>query len=78
MPNKVTADVRAAIAKLAEENVERCQAWLDQIAAEDPSKAFDLFLKMCEYHIPKLARSEVTGKDGGAIVITASNHDERL
>jgi hypothetical protein len=26
----------------------------------------DIMLKMSEYHIPKLARTEVTGKDGEA------------
>lgn len=66
-PNKVTLSVREAIAKLAETNVERCQSWLDRIAKSDPDKAFDLYLKMLEYHVPKLARSEVTGEGGGPI-----------
>lgn len=78
VPNKVTQDVRAAIAKLAEGNVERCQAWLDRIATDDPDKALDLYLKMLEYHIPKLARSEHTGKDGGPLIIQATRTDEAL
>lgn len=78
VPNKVTQDVRAAIAILAEKNVDRCQEWLDRIADTDPDKAFDLYLKMLEYHVPKLARSEITGKDGGPVVIAASKTDERL
>jgi hypothetical protein len=56
--------------------VDRCQAWLDDIAADDPSKAFDLYLKMLEYHVPKLARSEITGKDGGPVVIAADALDQ--
>jgi hypothetical protein len=35
------------------------------VALEDPGKAADLYLKAIEYHIPKLARSEQTGPDGG-------------
>jgi hypothetical protein len=75
-PNKVTTDVRAAIAKLAEANVDRCQEWLDRIALVDPDKAFDLYLKMLEYHVPKLARAEITGKDGGPVVIAADALDQ--
>lgn len=62
VPNKSTIDVRAAIALIAERNVEKVEAWLAQI--EDPAKRVDCFLRMIEYHIPKLSRSELTG-DGG-------------
>lgn len=58
-PAKVTLDVRSAIAKLAEGNIARCQGWLDAIALVDPGKAMDLYLRLIEYHVPKLARSEV-------------------
>lgn len=78
VPNKTTSDVRAAIAQLAEANVGRCQEWLDAIAIKDPEKALDLYLKMIEYHIPKLARSELTGKGGAAIIIQAAPTDEGL
>lgn len=30
----------------------------------DPQGAFDSLMSVVEYHIPKLARSELTGKDG--------------
>lgn len=60
-PNKLTADVRAAIARLAEGNIERCQSWLDRIAKKDPRGALDLFLRMLEYHVPKQGRVEVAG-----------------
>lgn len=57
-PNKVTADVRAAIADFAEANVGKCQAWLDAVAAKDPARALELFVRLLEYHVPKLARTE--------------------
>jgi len=56
----VTADVRAAIATLAEGNVGKCQIWLDAVAEKDPARALELFVRLLEYHVPKLARTEVT------------------
>jgi hypothetical protein len=39
--------------------------WLNEVADKDPHKALDIIQKLSEYHIPKLARTEVTGLDGG-------------
>jgi hypothetical protein len=63
-PNKSTAIVREAIANLLERNAPNMDRWLNEVAQEDPYKALDLMNKLSEYHIPKLARTEVTGKDG--------------
>lgn len=63
--NKATADVRACIALIAERNIEAFGEWLD--AVEDPAKRAELFLRMLEYHIPKLGRTEHTGKDGAEL-----------
>ena len=64
VPNKSTQIVREAIANLLERNAPNMDKWLNEVAAEDPYKALDLMNKLSEYHIPKLARTEVTGKDG--------------
>jgi hypothetical protein len=77
-PNKSTQYVREAIALIAQRNVGNFEIWLGQVATEDPGKAAELFLKAIEYHIPKLARSEITGKDGGGIVIQINNEDSNL
>jgi hypothetical protein len=61
-PNKATAAVREAIAQFAEQNVGKLQEWLDQVAEKDPAKAADLFVRVLEYHVPKLARTEVSGE----------------
>ena len=66
VPNKSTQLVREAIANLLERNAPNMDRWLNQVAKEDPYKALDLMNKLSEYHIPKLARTEVTGKDGEA------------
>ncbi len=76
VPNKATQDVRAAIAAFASANVGQMSVWLAGI--DDPAKKLDLFLRAIEYHIPKLARSEITGKDGGGIVIHINNQDADL
>jgi hypothetical protein len=65
--NKSTSIVKEAIAKLLERNVENMDGWLEQVAKDDPYKALDLMNKLSEYHIPKLARTELTGVDGEAI-----------
>lgn len=65
--NKTTADVREAIAKIAQRNIEAVEAWLNEI--DDPVKRLDLFLRMIEYHIPKLARTEMSGEGGKPIEV---------
>ena len=67
MPNKSTSIVKEAIAKLLERNVGNMDLWLEKVAQDDPYKALDLMNKLCEYHVPKLARTELTGADGGAV-----------
>ena len=76
VPNKATADVREAIAKIAQRNIGAVEGWLREI--EDPAKRVGLFLDMCEYHIPKLARTELTGKDGEALNLTFSSAEQKL
>jgi hypothetical protein len=81
VPNKSTVAARESIARFVDGNVERLQGWLDEIA-EDPKHgplvAFKCVQEILEYHVPKLARTEHTGKDGGAIIVQAANGDESL
>ena len=74
-PNKATADARKAIAKFVDENADRLTEWLDQVAGgvqdeegkyvvpPNPAKAFDMFQSVVEYHVPKLARTELVGDE---------------
>ena len=80
-PNKATADARSAIATFVNGNADRLQDWLDKVAngvqddegnwvvAPNPEKAFSLFQSVIEYHVPKLARTEMTGADGGPMQV---------
>jgi hypothetical protein len=69
VPNKSTMVVREAIANLLERNSEKMDEWLQLVAYGDselgvkpqPDKALDIMQKLAEYHIPKLARTEVVG-----------------
>lgn len=77
--NKTTKDVREAVALLAQNNVSKLEQWLQDTAdgdpengvKPDPGKAAMLLLQAMEYHIPKLARTEVSGPNGGPIEITS-------
>lgn len=60
--NKATKLVREAIAKFANDNAEQFGEWVKAVAEKDPAKAADLYLRAIEYHIPKLARTEVSGE----------------
>jgi hypothetical protein len=63
-PNKSTAMAREAIAKFVDGNSDKLQGWLDEIAANEkygPKVAFDCFMQVAEYHVPKLARVEQVG-----------------
>jgi len=78
LPNKATKEARAAIGMFVDQNAHRLQEWLDRLAdgvkddkgyyiiPPNPEKAASLFTGIIEYHVPKLARSEVQplDKDG--------------
>lgn len=80
IPNKATATVREAISTLLERNADKMDEWLQMVAYGDdslglkpaPDKALDIMQKMAEYHIPKLARTEVTGAEGGDVKIAVT------
>jgi len=75
IPNKTTAQAREAIALFVDGNAHRLAEWLDKVAdgipdqdiKPNPAKAFELFQSVVEYHVPKLARTEVTGANEGPI-----------
>ena len=75
LPNKATVAAREAIALFVDDNAPKLQEWLTAVADGDPehdikpnpAKAFELFQSVVEYHIPKLARSEVVGDGGGPV-----------
>lgn len=63
--NKTTTRFKEALNVLFEENADNMIGWLAQI--EEPEKRFAILKDFAEYLYPKLARQEITGKDGEAI-----------
>jgi len=64
VPNKSTALAREAIARFVDGNSHKLQEWLEAIADDPkygPKHAFDCFMQVAEYHVPKLARTEHAG-----------------
>ena len=39
------------------------------IVPPNPAKAFDMFQSVVEYHIPKLARTEISGSDTQPVIV---------
>jgi hypothetical protein len=96
-PNKVTTDVRAAIARVLETNAANFSVWLagvaeglseprlndegepllddqghpivDWLRRPEPGTALKLAMDMAEFHIPKLARTELVGNNKQPIAI---------
>lgn len=64
--NKTTTQIKEAYQQLLESNLDNMTIWLGRVADKNPDKAVDLMLRLSEYILPKLARteSEITGKDG--------------
>lgn len=80
VPNKATAKAREAIAAFVDGNAHQLQVWLEQIAMDDrygPKTAFDCFMAVAEYHVPKLARQEHVGADNGPIELVVKWQDEK-
>ena len=61
-PNKATTNAREAIARLVDDNAQRMQGWLDEIAkVQGAQAAWKCLMDVVEYHIPKLQRTEHAG-----------------
>ena len=58
-PNRVTAEVREALSDLVVGNLPRLQEWLDRLAKHNPKAAFEVYVKLLEFCVPKLTRVTV-------------------
>jgi hypothetical protein len=77
-PNKSTAKAREAIAAFVDGNAHQLQTWLEQIAKDErygPKTAFECFMAVAEYHVPKRARQEHVGADNGPIELVVKWQD---
>lgn len=68
VPNRLTADEKAAIAKLVNYGLERAQGWLERVARKSPARALTIIAKFSEHIVPKLRGVEVSGAGGTPLV----------
>ena len=74
-----TGRVRYALSQLAQNNVDQVQRWLTAVEISDgPKAAMELFLKMIEYSVPKLSRTEVKVEDAAGNTVMAQVSMEHL
>jgi len=71
-PNKVTREARALFTEFLDANAVRIQELWDRVAKDDPARALDILARLAEFVIPKLARAEFSGPDGGAIPVASA------
>jgi len=71
-PNKATSAFRDTVNRVLADNAENVSKWLAAVADRDPGRALDLVLKLAEYSVPKLSRTEiqaeVTAPDGPRVI----------
>lgn len=74
VPNKSTANARAAIGAFVDKNAQRLQRLLDEIEADEGAQAaWNCIMDLIEYHVPKLGRTEHVGEDGGPLQVTIAD-----
>ncbi len=77
--NKHTVNAREAIARLVDGNVHRMEGWLDEIAKEQGAMAaYRCLMDVIEFHVPKLARTELTGKDGAELTVNLGDKFKKV
>lgn len=67
-PNKSTTKARESITKVTNDNAPRIAKWLREVHEQDgPKAALDMYIKLLEFSVPKLARQEIVGDGGGPV-----------
>jgi len=76
--DKSTMKAREMIASFIDGNAGRLNDWLEEVYHQDgPRAAFNCFSDLIEYHVPKLARNEVTGPDEGPVELVISWQEKK-
>src|SRR5689334_4923023 len=63
-PNKATAEARATFHAVFEKLAPEVEGWIREVAETNPARAAELVLRLAEYFVPKLARTEIAGAEG--------------
>lgn len=76
--NRFTSQARAAIAAIADGMAGEFVDWVRQVAVEKPKDAAEIWLKAVEYHIPKLARTELANADDKPFQVAVTPDDKSI
>lgn len=69
-PNKITRDVRETVRLFVNaRTVEELESLWVRVKRSDPERALGVLLRALEYYVPKVAKVEITGSQGGPVVI---------
>lgn len=74
--NKKTNDIRKAYKEFIEDNVDKFQEWIEQVAEKNPAKALELVSGLSDFVLPKLARTEVVGDEEQPLSIDLTKLDD--
>jgi hypothetical protein len=55
----MTTEMREALAAFATDNAPKLQGWLDRVARTNPKAALDIYVRMLEFVVPRMARHTV-------------------
>lgn len=78
IPNRATTDVRQAFASLLQGKAHELDGWLTKVGRHDPARAIEIVIKLAEYHIPKLSRTEIANAGNQPFVVQTVRGDERV
>ena len=69
-----TNRIRSALAELAHGNVDKVQGWLDQVGAQNPARAVELFMELAQFVLPKVkaVAVDVRSSDGSVKTLSIS------
>ena len=67
--NKATMKIKDAYADLINNNLERIQGWLDQVASDDPKNALDFLIKLSPFVVPRKTETDMTLESPLKIVV---------
>lgn len=71
IPNRATSRTREAIAALLDNTAPQLAKWLEEVyKQEGPNEALKRVNDFLEFGIPKLARVEHTGENGGPVELS--------
>lgn len=57
--NKTSKEIREAFNQLISSNINNLQTWLSIVGEKNPEKALEIIIKLSDFIIPKLSRSQI-------------------